>query len=131
MHYKTDIHIRVIALKGIVQPKMKVCWMCSPQPIQDVDELIFLNQIWRNLLAVDALQWMGAVRLRVQTADKNITIIHTTPVHPLTSGEDKSWNKYIKMLFFKSIITLPPVKKTSVLVWIRDKSSSVYKPKQL
>ncbi len=25
--------------------------------------------------------WMGAVRMRVQTADKNITIIHTTPVH--------------------------------------------------
>ncbi len=26
-------------------------------------------------------------------SDKNITIIHTTPVHQLTSGEDKSWNK--------------------------------------
>ncbi len=26
--------------------------------------------------AMDALQWMGAVRMRVQTADKNITIIH-------------------------------------------------------
>ncbi len=38
---------------------------------------------------VDALQWMGAVRMRVQTADKNITIIHTTPVHQLTSWEDK------------------------------------------
>ncbi len=29
----------------------------------------------------------------VQTSDKNITIIHTTPVHQLTSGEDKRWNK--------------------------------------
>ncbi len=28
---------------------------------------------------MDHLQWMGAVRMRVQT-DKNITIIHTTPV---------------------------------------------------
>ncbi len=27
---------------------------------------------------VDPLQWMGAVRMRVQTADKNITIIHMT-----------------------------------------------------
>ncbi len=27
---------------------------------------------------MDALQWMGAVRMRVQTADKNITIIHRT-----------------------------------------------------
>ncbi len=25
---------------------------------------------------MDTLQWMGAVRMRVQTADKNITIIH-------------------------------------------------------
>ncbi len=32
---------------------------------------------------MDSLQWMGAVRMRVQTADKNITIIHTTPVHQL------------------------------------------------
>ncbi len=45
-----------------------------------------------SVSAMDALQWMGAVRMRVQTADKNITIIHTTPVHQLTSGEDKSWN---------------------------------------
>ncbi len=28
---------------------------------------------------MDPLQWMGAVRMRVQTADKNIIIIHTTP----------------------------------------------------
>ncbi len=46
-----------------------------------------------SVSAMDALQWMGAVRMRVQTADKNITIIHTTPVHQLTSGEDKSSNK--------------------------------------
>ncbi len=31
---------------------------------------------------MDPLQWMGAVRMRVQAAYKNITIIHqTTPVH--------------------------------------------------
>uniref|UniRef100_A0A8C1LXS7 Phosphatidylinositol transfer protein beta isoform n=1 Tax=Cyprinus carpio TaxID=7962 RepID=A0A8C1LXS7_CYPCA len=34
---------------------------------------------------------MGAVRMRVQTDDKNITIIHTTPVHQLLSS-----NKSIK-----------------------------------
>ncbi len=39
--------------------------------------------------SMDPLQWMGAVRMRVQTADKNITIIHTTPVHQITSWEDK------------------------------------------
>ncbi len=29
------------------------------------------------------LKWMGAVRISVQTADKNIAIIHTTQVHQL------------------------------------------------
>ncbi len=65
---------------------------------------LFLHQIWRNVAfcitcsAMDALQWMGAVRMRVQTADKNITIIHkvihTSPVHQLISWEAK-WNKSI------------------------------------
>ncbi len=53
---------------------------------------------------MDALQWMGAVRMRVQTADKNITIIHTTPVQQLTSCEVKSCvfvrNKYTIKMFF-------------------------------
>ncbi len=49
---------------------------------------------------MDPLQWMGAVRMRVQTADKNITIIHTPPDHQWTSW-DKNWNKSsIKMLCF-------------------------------
>ncbi len=37
-----------------------------------------------------SLQWMGAIRTRDQTADKNIAVIHTTPVHQLTSCEVKS-----------------------------------------
>ncbi len=37
---------------------------------------------------LDLLEWMGAVRTRVQTADKNIAIIHTTPVHQLRSIMD-------------------------------------------
>ncbi len=61
---------------------------------------------------------------RVQTADKNITIIHTTPVHQLMSWEEKSWNK--------SIILLPPVKKCSGLNQERNllRSSTVYQTKQ-
>ncbi len=39
---------------------------------------------------MDPLQWMGAIRMRVQTADKNITIIHTNPVHQLKFCEAKS-----------------------------------------
>ncbi len=47
---------------------------------------------------------MGAVRMRVQTADKNITIIHTTPVHQLTSCEVKCFvrNKSIIKAFLAS-----------------------------
>ncbi len=33
---------------------------------------------------MDLLQWMGAVGMRVQTADKNIIIIHTIPAHQLS-----------------------------------------------
>ncbi len=29
---------------------------------------------------MDPLQWMGAIRMRVKTADKDITIIHTTQI---------------------------------------------------
>ncbi len=50
--------------------------------LSDYPEFISsLEQIWKNValhhLLMDPLQWMGAVRMRVQTADKNITIIHT------------------------------------------------------
>ncbi len=68
---------------------------------------------------MDALQCMGAVRMRVQTADKNTTIIHTNPVNVLTSCEAKSCmfvrNKkiYFCLQLKQSIITLPPVKSPS------------------
>ncbi len=61
-----------------------------PQAMQDIDEFVSSSeQIWRNValhhLLMDPLQWMGAVRMRVQTADKDITMIYTTPVLQLTS----------------------------------------------
>ncbi len=37
---------------------------------------------------------MGAVRMRVQIADKNITIIHTTPIYQLTTCKSK--NMFVK-----------------------------------
>ncbi len=37
-------------------------------------------------------------------SDKNITIIHSTPVHQLTSGEDKRWNKSSIKTFLTTII---------------------------
>ncbi len=76
---------------------MKICWKhIHPQVILDVDEFVSsYEQIWRNLHYVtcstmDPLQWMGAVRTRVQTTDKNVTIIHTTPVYLWMSWEVKS-----------------------------------------
>ncbi len=66
--------------RGIAQLKMKICSNFTySQGIQDVDEFVSaLEKIWRNLAysPMDPLQWMGAIRMRVQTADKNITIIH-------------------------------------------------------
>ncbi len=72
---------------------------------------------------MDPLQWMGAVRIRVQTADKYITIIHTTPVNHvwseklhiskkhihqgiLTSNIASGLNRDIKLNYSKSILYL-------------------------
>ncbi len=56
---------------------MKICLKYThPEDIQDVD----------HLLTMDPLQWMGAVRMRVQTDDKNITIIlkESTPLQSIS-----------------------------------------------
>ncbi len=71
--------------------------MSHSQPIQDVDEFVSSwEQFWRNVALhhtcseMYALQWMGAVRMRVQAADKNITIIiHTTPVQSISECLEK------------------------------------------
>ncbi len=35
-----------IFFKGIVHPKMKICWKCThPQAIQDVDEFVSLSDL--------------------------------------------------------------------------------------
>ncbi len=61
-----------VIFKGIVHP----------QAIQDVDEFVNQNrfgeiQHYITCSPVDPLQWMGAVRMRVQAADRNITIIQS------------------------------------------------------
>ncbi len=75
---------------------MYIWWICTPpQVIQDantfVSSLKLYLQIYHYIIysPVDPL-WMGAVRMRVQTVDKNIKIIHTTPVHQLKHHEVKS-----------------------------------------
>ncbi len=39
---------------------------------------------------MDPLQWMGVIKIKIQTSDKNIIAIHTTPVHQLMSCGMKS-----------------------------------------
>ncbi len=84
---------KLTKLKGIVHPKMKLCWKYT----HFLGNLRFRWICFQTVLDkcsiahhADPLQWMGAVRKRVQTADKEITIIHMTPVHQLMSCEVKS-----------------------------------------
>ncbi len=53
---------------------------------------------------MDPLHWMGAVRIRVQTADKNITVIHTAPVHQLTTGKVKNCMFVINKSIIKTFL---------------------------
>ncbi len=53
-------------LNRIVHPIINICWeFTHSQSIQAADEF---KQIWRNVALHDLLTWMGAVRIRVQTA---------------------------------------------------------------
>ncbi len=111
------------------------CWKFThPQAIQDVNEFVSsLEQIWRNLalhhLLTNRLQWMGAVRMRVQTTDENITIIHNlTPVHQLMSCEVKSYmfkiNKSIIKMFYCNFkpVLLAKTRVLHSIVFSREKS---------
>ncbi len=92
---------------------MKICWKCTPhQAIQDEDEIVSSSeQIWRNLTL--HLQWILCSEWVpsewVQTADKNIRVIHITPVHQLTSCEVKKKHVFVRKsikLFLNSVLRL-------------------------
>ncbi len=88
------------------------CNSSHPQAIQNGNEFLSSSDFEKCSIASLAHQWiwMGTVRMRVKTADKNITIIHTTSVQQLTSCEAKSCvfvrNKSIKMKAFYSTVFL-------------------------
>ncbi len=73
------------------------------QAIQDVDEFVSSSDLEKCSTPSLACQWILCsewVPSEWESKHKNITIIHTTPVHQLTSWENKYWNKsIIKMLF--------------------------------
>ncbi len=63
--------------------KNEICWKCTQASGHWLYRWVCffirtdLEKLSITCSAKDSLQWMGAVRMRVQTADKNITIIHT------------------------------------------------------
>ncbi len=83
---RTVWHVKILLFKDYYKTylqKTNLWKLTHPQAIQDADEFVSSSeQILINSAlhhsAKDHLQWMGAVRRRVQTAGKNITIIHTT-----------------------------------------------------
>ncbi len=80
---------------------------------------------------MDLLQWMGAVRVRDQTADKdNPQVIHMTTVHQLTFYEVKSCMFVIGVIgcdSVGSVCTQPPYndKDPSVPSWSIKKNIQV------
>ncbi len=79
-------------LKGMVHPKMLKIYTSSGHPRWRWVSF-FLQQIWRCFVTSLAQQWMGAVRMRVQTADKNITIILSNycVIEQLFTSQDSNW----------------------------------------
>ncbi len=87
---------RFMLTLGIVYTQMKISKNFTQSKIR---MSLFLHQIWRNV----SQQWMLCSEWVPSEweSDKNITIIHTTPVHQLMSWENKSWNKSIKTFLTK------------------------------
>ncbi len=81
---------KIAQFKGIVHLKMEICWKCAhPQAIQDVDEFWVFSigtDLKKCRVTSLAQQWMLCSEWVPSEweSDKNITIIHTTPVHQLT-----------------------------------------------
>ncbi len=89
------LHLPV--LKGTDHPKMKLWWKC-PTSLGHPRGCLFLHgnrfgeiQHYITCSPMDPLQWMGAVRMRVQTADTN---------HLLLSSHIKIHQRICFGLFF-------------------------------
>ncbi len=107
---------------------MTICWKFRVGNPRCVDECSS-SDLEKCIISlpVGPLQWMGAVRMRVQTADKNINSPQVT-----TSLQYISW--HLNQLKYKSSIhnTVSSVEKSFWLNQERNmhRSSTVYKPKQ-
>ncbi len=88
---------------------------------------------------MDPLQWMGAVRMRVQTANVNISnsqVIHTIPVHQLMSCEVKScmlscvWNIVMFLSAVWTLILTAPIQDPLVSKWWNAKFTQIHSDKE-
>ncbi len=98
----------------------------------DQDEFVSSSDLEKCVSASVSQQWIlcseWVPSKWVQTADKNITIIHNTPVHQLTSWEDKRWNKSIKTLLTKIRVhnNSSSSEKVHLLLSLTSKSSHIF-----
>ncbi len=112
---------RFLFFKGIVHKKKNIAenvFILRPSKIIRFREMLH----YITCSAMDPLQWMGAVRMRVQTADKNITIIHTTPVQQLMSCEEKCCMFLINKSIIKMFLTF--VFNLSIILLSRPQNQS-------
>ncbi len=99
--YSIDINI----FKGMDYPKTNICWKCvHPQAIPEVGEFVPSSDLEKCRIASLTHQWMLCSEWVPSEwdSDKNITIIHTTPVHQFMFWEAKSWNKCIITMLLTS-----------------------------
>jgi len=116
---------------AIVHPKVKICWTCiHHQAIQDVDEFVFSSeQIWRNARLFSS-EWVPS-EWESKELVKTYIICYPHDSSPSINNllREKS-HVYIKPSNTKTflmsnrlkstfIILLPPMKKSSHLIWIR------------
>ncbi len=89
-----------------------------PQTIQNVDEFVSSSDLEKCVTASVSQQWkwMGAARMRVQTADKNITIIHKRKHYY------GLWTRIlvinVLMLDLSQLLSSPDVNWWTGVVWI-------------
>ncbi len=119
-HY-AFIEITLILYLQVKLRNSRNCWKYTPpQSIQDVEKFVSSSEkIWRNVtfhhLLTNkgiTLQWMGAVRMRVQTADKTSQYSTSNP-HNLWSEKLHVWrSNSIKIFLLKT--------KILSIIWVHN-----------
>ncbi len=114
-------------IKGIVNPKMKICWIFThPQAIQDVEEFVSSSDLERCSIPSLAHQWILCSEW-VPSEWESKQLLKTSQwstnnPHHSSPSINILWSEKLhvckKQTHHYSLILLSPVKK-SHLVWIR------------